>query len=115
MEALAAQRERERQAEIEERERKVVEESMRRRLGGTTSAAPQVAMTQEDFVNQDVHFAYDSYTLSEDAKALLERKAAWLMEYPQIEFKIEGHCDERADWDFALTVRWNSGQDFRTG
>ncbi len=102
--ALTAQRERERRAAIEEQERKVVEESMRRRLGETTLITSQAVMTQEDFVNQDVHFSYDSHTLSEDAKALLERKAAWLTEHPQIEFKIEGHCDERGTTIYNLVL-----------
>jgi peptidoglycan-associated lipoprotein len=103
-EALTAQRERERQAGIEERERQVIEESMRRRLAETPPTTPQAAMTLEDFVNQDVHFSYDSHTLSEDAKALLERKAAWLAEHPQIEFKIEGHCDERGTTIYNLVL-----------
>lgn len=98
------QHERDRQAAIAERERQVIEESMRRRLAETPPTAPQAAMTLEDFVSQDVHFSYDSHTLSEDAKALLERKAAWLAEHPQIEFKIEGHCDERGTTVYNLVL-----------
>jgi peptidoglycan-associated lipoprotein len=99
-ESLAMQRERERQAAIEERERQVAEESMRRRIADTQSPM----MSQEDFVNQDVHFAYDSHILNEEAKALLERKATWLDQHSQIKFQIEGHCDERGTTVYNLVL-----------
>lgn len=95
---------RERQAAIEERERQVVEESMRRRFADTPSTTPSPMMSREDFVNLDVHFAYDSHLLNEDAKALLERKAAWLAQHPQIKFQIEGHCDERGTTVYNLAL-----------
>ena len=103
-ESLAMQRERERQAAIEERERQVVEESMRRRFADTPPAMSSPTMTREDFVNQDVHFAYDSHLLNEEAKALLEQKSAWLAQHPQIEFQIEGHCDERGTTVYNLVL-----------
>lgn len=103
-ESLAMQRERERQAAIKERERQVVEESMRRRFADTPPAMSSPMMTQEDFVNQDVHFAYDSHLLNEEAKTLLEQKAAWLAQHPQIEFQIEGHCDERGTTVYNLVL-----------
>ena len=103
-ESLAMQRERERQAAIEERERQVVEESMRRRSADTPPVTPAATMPQEDFVNQDVHFSYDSHLLDEKAKALLERKAAWLDQHPKITFQIEGHCDERGTTVYNLAL-----------
>lgn len=101
-ESLAMQRERERQAAIKERERQVAEESMHRRFAETPSGTPM--MSQEDFVNLDVHFAYDSHILNEEAKALMERKAAWLDQHPQITFQIEGHCDERGTTVYNLAL-----------
>jgi peptidoglycan-associated lipoprotein len=102
-EELAARRERELQAAIEERERRVVEESMRRRFGLPTQVA-SATMSREEFVNQDVHFAFDSFTLSEEAKALLEQKATWLMENSQVTVQIEGHCDERGTTAYNLAL-----------
>jgi len=99
-ESLAMQQERERQAAIEERERQAAAESMNRRLAET----PSSMMAQEDFVNQDIHFAYDSYILNEEAKTLLERKAAWLEQHVQIKFQIEGHCDERGTTVYNLAL-----------
>ena len=100
-ESLATQHEREQQAAIEERERQAAEEH-KRRMAATSSTMPP--MSQEDFVNLDVHFAYDSFILNEDAKVLLERKAAWLTQHPQIEFQIEGHCDERGTTVYNLAL-----------
>ncbi len=102
-EALAARQEREHQAAIEERERRVVEESMRRRFG-EVPPPPAMTVAREEFLNQDVHFAYDSFTLSEEAKAILERKAIWLKENPQAVIQIEGHCDERGTTAYNLAL-----------
>lgn len=103
-ESLAMQRERDRQAAVEERERQVVEESMRHRFADTPPVAPSPMLLREDFVNQDVHFSYDSHILNEEAKARLERKAAWLGQHPQINFQIEGHCDERGTTVYNLAL-----------
>jgi peptidoglycan-associated lipoprotein len=103
-EELAARRDRESQAAIEERERRVVEESMRRRLGGPVQAAPAMTMTQEEFSQQDVNFTYDSFTLSAEAKTILEHKATWLKENSQVRVQIEGHCDERGTTAYNLAL-----------
>ena len=87
-----------REAAIAERERSVVEESMRRRF------AEQAKTSREDFVDQDVLFEYDSFTLSSAAKAVLEKKAAWLAENPEVKIQIEGHCDERGTTAYNLAL-----------
>jgi peptidoglycan-associated lipoprotein len=87
-----------REAAIAERERSVVEESMRRRF------AEQAKTSREEFVNQDVLFAYDSFTLSNEAKATLEKKASWLAENPEAKVQIEGHCDERGTTAYNLAL-----------
>jgi peptidoglycan-associated lipoprotein len=92
---------REREAAIAERERAAVEESMRRRFAEQSKAG---AMSGTDVMGQDVLFAFDSFTLSNDAKAILERKAAWLAENPQARTQIEGHCDERGTEAYNLAL-----------
>jgi peptidoglycan-associated lipoprotein len=94
---------REREAAIAERERAVVEESMRRRFA-EQSRTGAGGVSREDFMNQDVLFAYDSFTLSNEAKAILERKAGWLAENPQVKVQIEGHCDERGTTAYNLAL-----------
>lgn len=59
------------------------------------------------FVNEDVHFNFDDATLSEAARQILQKKAAWLRENSGISVLIEGHCDERgtAEYNIALGQR----------
>lgn len=62
--------------------------------------APQPADNNQDgrtmFLNQMVYFDFDSAVLKMDAKSLLELKAQWLKDNPDVVAVIvEGHCDER--------------------
>jgi OOP family OmpA-OmpF porin len=45
------------------------------------------------FVLEDVHFAFDSATLSDSARSLLEEAATTLENNPRISVNIEGHTD----------------------
>ena len=53
------------------------------------------AKLKEMFTNQDIHFDYDRYDLSAEAKQILNQKAAYLQQHPDLKVIIEGHCDER--------------------
>ena len=44
---------------------------------------------------QDVHFEFDSFQLTDQAKADLSANAEWLKAHPHAEITIEGHCDDR--------------------
>jgi peptidoglycan-associated lipoprotein len=90
-----------REAELAERERRLMEESMRRRAAEQQRAG---ATSREDFVNRDVLFAFDSFVLSSEGKTLLEQKASWLSENPQVTAQIEGHCDERGTTAYNLAL-----------
>jgi peptidoglycan-associated lipoprotein len=90
-----------REAELAERERRLMEESMRRRAAEQQRAG---AMSREDFVNRDVLFAFDSSALSSEAKTTLEQKGTWLSENPQVTAQIEGHCDERGTTAYNLAL-----------
>jgi peptidoglycan-associated lipoprotein len=60
------------------------------------------------FLNEPVHFDFDSAVLRSDALALLRTKAQWLQETSSSEnFIIEGHCDERGTdaYNLALGAR----------
>ncbi len=51
---------------------------------------------RELFLNQMVYFNFDSDVLTMDAQTLLQRKARWLRENPDVvKLLIEGHCDAR--------------------
>lgn len=54
-----------------------------------------------------VFFGYDSVTLDEAARTVLDRNAALLREHAEWRITIEGHCDERGtvEYNFALGER----------
>ena len=41
---------------------------------------------------------------SSEAKSVLEKKAAWLAENPEVKVQIEGHCDERGTTAYNLAL-----------
>jgi peptidoglycan-associated lipoprotein len=51
-----------------------------------------------------IYFAFDNYSLSEQAKKTLIKNAAWLMKSPQKEIVIEGHCDERGTDEYNIAL-----------
>lgn len=51
-----------------------------------------------------VHFAYDSYTLDDAAKASLDRDLAWISANPGVEIQIEGHCDETGTNEYNMLL-----------
>lgn len=62
-----------------------------------------------------VLFAYDSYELDGEARAILARHAAWLKANPGVRVTLEGHCDERGTREYNLALgdrRANSAKNF---
>lgn len=53
---------------------------------------------------QRVHFAYNQFTLDDQARATLEQNAAYLRKNPGLKVVIEGHCDERGSDEFNLAL-----------
>jgi len=53
---------------------------------------------------KDVHFTYDSYELSEEARDILAANAQWLKDNPAVAVEIEGHCDERGTLEYNLAL-----------
>lgn len=67
--------------------------------------APQAA-SDADFLlnaaNSRVFFEYDSWQLTDAARDVLRRQAAWLARNPSVSVVIEGHCDERGTREYNL-------------
>jgi peptidoglycan-associated lipoprotein len=93
--------------------------------GGTTAATPSAtapsgptAGSQEDLVanvGDRVFFDFDKYNLKPDARAVLEKQAAWMKQFASVTVSIEGHCDERGTREYNLALgerRANSVKDF---
>ena len=53
---------------------------------------------------QDIHFDYDSFDLSPEARDILQANANWLKSNPQAKVEIEGHCDERGTAEYNLAL-----------
>ncbi|WP_142848788.1 peptidoglycan-associated lipoprotein Pal [Telmatospirillum sp. J64-1] len=91
--------------------------------GRVETAQPQVAPgpqpgSQADLVataGDRVFFGFDRYDLSPEARAILDRQAAWLRQYPNVNIVIEGHADERGTREYNLALgerRANSVRDY---
>ena len=46
----------------------------------------------------------DSSTLSSDARATLDKQAAWLAKYPQVQVQVAGNADERGTTEYNLAL-----------
>jgi peptidoglycan-associated lipoprotein len=55
-------------------------------------------------VADTITFAYDSSELSPEARAILDRQAAWISEHPDVSLRIEGHADERGTREYNLAL-----------
>jgi len=76
---------------------------------GQVAAAPvgPVPGSAEDMrvnVGDRVFFDFDRSDLKPEARAQIERWAAWLTRYPQRTVVIEGHCDERGTREYNLAL-----------
>ena len=63
---------------------------------------------RDAFVNENVYFDFDSDVLGPEAQSLLQIKAQWLNDNPDVlAIMIEGHCDERGTdaYNLALGAR----------
>ncbi|HUP59521.1 MAG TPA: peptidoglycan-associated lipoprotein Pal [Thermoanaerobaculia bacterium] len=53
---------------------------------------------------RDALFAYDEFTLDDDARRALDTSAQWLRSNPAYAIRIEGHCDERGTEQYNLAL-----------
>lgn len=56
------------------------------------------------FLNEDIHFEFDSSTLTMETQLILKKKAEWLQNNPEATSTIEGHCDERGTSEYNLAL-----------
>ncbi len=52
----------------------------------------------------NIYYVFDDFSLSEKAKKTLVEDAVWLMNNPQKEVVIEGHCDERGTEEYNIAL-----------
>jgi peptidoglycan-associated lipoprotein len=56
------------------------------------------------FVQQNVHFDFDSATLSTQARQVLNTKAEYLHANPAVAVTVEGHCDDRGTSSYNMAL-----------
>lgn len=84
----------------------------------STSSSSIAPGSQEDLVanvGDRVFFDTDKTSLSDEARATLQRQAAWMELYPTLTFTLEGHADERGTREYNLALggrRANSAKDY---
>src|SRR4051812_23195670 len=78
--------------------------------GQSASSSSSTAVrpgSEEDLVQNvgdRVFFDFDRSDLKPEARATLERQAAWLKKYPDVRLQVEGHCDERGTREYNLAL-----------
>jgi peptidoglycan-associated lipoprotein len=55
-------------------------------------------------VGERVFFGYDSYSLTPEARATLEKQAAWLRRYAAVRVLVAGSADERGTREYNLAL-----------
>jgi peptidoglycan-associated lipoprotein len=89
--------------------------------GGTQEATTRLTVTQappppppstpsvtdEDLFGQnlkDVYFDYDKSNIRADQQSAVRGDAQFLQQHPNINFVIEGHCDDRGSTEYNLAL-----------
>ena len=67
-----------------------------------TEAPAAVPAAQQSL--QMVHFAFNEYTLSPEARDILVQNAAWMKAHPEAKVRVEGNCDERGSEEYNLAL-----------
>jgi len=66
------------------------------------TAAREAALTA--FVGENIHFEFDSYMLSDQARQILVSKAEYLRTNPDITVTVEGYCDDRGTSEYNIAL-----------
>jgi peptidoglycan-associated lipoprotein len=69
-----------------------------------STAGVDKAQEVRAFEAEGIYFDFDKSEIKPEAKAVLEKKAAWLRANPSYKVKIEGNCDERGTIDYNLAL-----------
>ncbi len=53
---------------------------------------------------ESIYFAYDSSSVDQASRPIVEAHSAYLMKNPDVKISIEGHCDERGTREYNLAL-----------
>jgi len=83
---------------------KAEEEKTAREARLREEAAKREARLRKEFENENIHFDFDGFFLTDKAKEILAKKASWLLDNPIVKIEIEGHCDERGTNEYNMAL-----------
>ena len=92
------------------REQRAREARQRQEASSMSEAARRAA-----FEDEEIHFDFDKYVLTPQAMMILDDKAAYLREHPEVRVLVEGHCDDRGSNEYNLALgdrRANSAKNY---
>lgn len=69
-----------------------------------SAADPDSLAYFEETIGDRVYFAVDQATLSPQAREIVAKQAAWLIEHPGYNAIIEGHADEQGTREYNLAL-----------
>jgi peptidoglycan-associated lipoprotein len=72
--------------------------------GYAGNAAPGSEEDLVQTVGDRIFFTTNQSTLNDDARATLDKQAAWLQRYPTVRVVIAGNCDERGTEEYNLAL-----------
>lgn len=72
--------------------------------GISSTSTPGSQADLEQNVGDRVLFGFDSTTLDEEARSILQRQATWLQQFGTVSATIEGHTDERGTREYNLAL-----------
>ena len=52
----------------------------------------------------DIHFGFDKFNLTDEARTALNKHAEWLSKNKEVKIVVEGHCDERGTTEYNLAL-----------
>ena len=53
---------------------------------------------------QEIHFGFDDWVITEEARSILEKDTRWLQTHPDVNVVLEGYCDERGTNEYNLAL-----------
>jgi peptidoglycan-associated lipoprotein len=86
--------------------------------GAAAATAGPAPGSEEDLVanvGDRVFYAFNMSALTPDDQATLDRQAAWLAKYPNVQILLAGNCDDRGTEEYNLALgqrRANAARDY---
>lgn len=67
---------------------------------GYSSACEELERKKQD----RIYFAFDSSAISMESKEILAKQAEFMKSHPDLNFIVEGHCDERGTREYNMAL-----------